>query len=182
MVNTRPSSPSVPLPCTIDSSRLDFQLPAGESRISKKEKKDSTMSDTAESLGHNVKVPIEQHLSENDDEYREPESPGTQRMQHLRTIETVPEDSEVSVKLMERPVSSGSATFATFAYQAPSQRHPNVHRKPTVLLCSAPSGELRIGSNASPAHGGVSVAPQISNQASDRRRSACAFLSGRPDC
>ena len=134
------------------------------------------MSDTAEGPRPNVDVSAEQHSSEIDDEYQEPESPGTERMQHLRTTQTVPEDSEVSVKLMERPVSSGSATFAPFAYQAPSQRHPHIYRKPTALLRPAPSGELHVVSNASPACGGVSVAPQTSKGANNRQRSGSAVL------
>jgi hypothetical protein len=139
-------------------------------------RKMSTMSDTDEDIEQNGPVPDEQHCSGIEDESQEPESPGTQKLQHLRTTQTTTEDSDVSAKLVERPVSSGSTTFRAFTYGAPPKRDLHIPRKPTTAYCRAPGRELRGDLNASPPIGGVMVAAQIDNQVSDRRRLEKAFL------
>jgi hypothetical protein len=78
---------------------------------------------------------------EPDNGYRQPESPGTKKLRHLTDNQPKIDEAEVSTKLMQRPLSSGSKDLQDYAYGAAPKRDLQIPRKPKTTLYGAPAKE-----------------------------------------
>lgn len=109
------------------------------------------MADTVKNPGQHALSPVHQQLPHSDDDYLQPESPGMQKLQQLGTTQVADDESEVSAKLVRRPISSGSVGFREYTYGTAPKRDLHITKKHTPGLYCVPDDEChRRPSDAEP--------------------------------
>ena len=130
------------------------------------------MADTNELLDRETLLSIDQHSPGIGDGY---ESPGTRKLHDSKTTRSATEESEVSGKLVERPISSGSTGLIGFTYGAAPKRNLHIHRKARAAPYPSPypaPNPIRAD------NGERSVAKQADDQVNYSRRSGIASSVG----
>lgn len=101
------------------------------------------MADMDEALVQDANFSTDQHFPSSECAYQQAESPGTKRLQDLATTELEFDEPEVSAKLMERPISSGSAELQGYTYGAAPKRDLQIAKKPATALFGVSNSKLR---------------------------------------
>lgn len=93
------------------------------------------------------------------------DSPGMQKVNHLSTNTIEPDEPEVTVNFVTRPISSGSAEVRAFTYGTPPKRALQIPKKQAASLYPTSKSELQGNPNTNQA----GKAHALDGQIVDRR-------------